>query len=110
MAIDSQAVELIRAEVLRAVAAVVEPLEKKLDEQDEWMNGLFLALQDLCQALAKERSPVLAAVIPGWEKIADQYDLACKGLYPDVSPERLEPRKLLYRILLTTGALRQLDE
>lgn len=110
MAIDSQFDELIRGAVQQAVSAAVEPLHKKLDEQDEWMNGLYLALLDLMQALAKEQSPELAQVIPAWMSAADHYELAKQGLYPDESPERLEPRKLLYRMLLTTGALRHLEQ
>lgn len=105
MAIDPQLAELIS----REVAAAVAPFEKKLDAQDEWANGLFLALEDLMQALLKESPALVASVIKDWQVASDRYDLACKGLYPDESPERLEPRKMLYRMLLTTGALRHLD-
>lgn len=107
---DPQLTELIRAEVQRAVAEATELLLKKLDEQDEWANGLLLALEDLMQALAKARSPVLETVIQDWQKAADHYELARQGLYPDESAQRLEPRKLLYRMLRATGALRHLEE
>lgn len=109
MAIDPHLAEWLNGEIQRAVSQAVEPLQKKLDEKVEWMDGLFLALLDLMQAMAKERSPELVQVIPIWMAAADHYELACKGLYPDASPEKLEPRKLLYRMLLTTGALRHLD-
>lgn len=106
MAIDPQLSELIRREVATAVA----PLEKKLDAQDEWMNGLFLALEDVMQALLKKHPALVAAAIKDWQVASDRYDLACQGLYQDESPERLEPRKLLYRMLRATGALQPLDE
>lgn len=108
MVIDPRLVEMLRGEVSRSVAAAIAPLEKKLDAQDEWMNGLYLVLEDLLHALAQERSPLLERLLPQLQEAAEQYPLACQGLLPDDSPHSLEPRKLLYRSLQHAGALRQL--
>ncbi|EPO8089460.1 hypothetical protein [Pseudomonas aeruginosa] len=102
MATDPQLSEQIR----REVAAAVAPLERKLEEQDEWMNGLFLALEDLLQALLRENPALVQSAIVDWQTAADRYELASQGLYPDETVQRLEPRKMLYRMLRATGALR----
>lgn len=101
MATENQVSEQIR----REVAAATAELRQKLDQQDEWMNGLFLALEDLMQALLRANPEMVEPAIADWQKAAEHYELASQGLYPDESPERLEPRKMLYRMLNATGAL-----
>lgn len=110
MATASEAHEQLRAEMRQAIAAAIAPLRQQLDQQDEWMNGLYLALLELLQATAKEQPAVIRRLLPAWEKVADRYEQMQRHPAANESPERLEPRKLLYRMLQTTGALRHLGD
>lgn len=109
MTTDPQQAEWLRGEIQQAVAAAIAPLQQALDAQDEWMNGLYLVLDELLHALAQERSPLLERLLPRLQEAADHYPLACQGLHSDDSPHSLEPRKLLYRSLQRAGALRHLE-
>lgn len=100
---------LLADEIRRAVAAEVAALERRLDDQDEWMNGLFLAIEDLMQALLREQPALVASAIRDWQAASDRYELARQGLYADESQKRLEPRKMLYQLLHATGALQPFE-
>lgn len=105
MATEFELTKRIRREVATALA----PFEKKLEAQDEWINGLFMAFEDLMQALLKENPALVQQAVKDWRCASDHYDLAGKGLYQSESRERLQPRKMLYRMLLASGALEQLE-
>ncbi|PAU86310.1 hypothetical protein CK507_15820 [Pseudomonas sp. WN033] len=89
-------------------------LRVKLDQADEWANGLYMALDDLVQILLKQNPALAIPLADRWRPVADCYAQLERGEVPvdsdgepkDVGPmQRLEARKILFRTLTAAGAL-----
>lgn len=85
----------------------IEQLRAEIDRVDEWATGLFQVLVDVLHPILKMHPEVAAAVAPHWRHASERFDAveANTGQLEDVDEtvERLEARKMLYRMFAIDG-------
>lgn len=91
-----------------ALRAEVERLRARIEEVDNWANGVFAVLQDVLLPLLKAQPELARHLEPRWRSAAEDYErLRAGGSLPeeaDMPLEQLEPAKMLYRQLTHSGA------
>ena len=102
MSLTPETTEWVRALLQQEIDKAVAPLHQKIDQLDDWSNGVFAALADLLPALLKKHPDIAADLEPMWAYASEQYDkLSSTGQADDFheTQELLEARKILYRQL-----------
>lgn len=87
-----------------ALEREVRELRAEIDRVDDWANGLFHVLLDLLPGLLKRHPELAASLAPKWREAAEQFDQMTQAQPSPVgrevaTPEFLEARKMLYRLL-----------
>ena len=85
----------------------IEQLRAEIDRVDEWSTGVFQVLTDVLQPLLRLHPDVAAEIAPQWRRASDRFDAveSNAGQLDDVDEtvERLEARKMLYRLFDSIG-------
>lgn len=94
---------------LTALRAEVAALRADIDQADEFAGGILVLLLDLMPSLLQVQPAIAEMVLPRWQRAAEKWDqLSQNPANSDDEDERagnLEARKMLYRMLETTGGL-----
>ena len=99
-----QMLATIDERVEQALQKRLEPIQRELDELDDFCNGLLLALAEVLPHIWKADEGISRTLAKTWGEAARQFDQIEKldGQHPDFDQtlELLRPRKVLYDILL----------
>lgn len=91
----------------------IEQLRAEIDRVDEWSTGVFQVLSDVLQPLLRLHPEVAAEIAPQWHRASERFDEvdANTGQLDnmDETVERLEARKMLYRMFDLLGLWPQPD-
>ena len=92
----------VKALIAQEVEQAVAPLRQKMDELDDWANGVFAALADVLPLLLKSQPEIARYLEPMWRDASERYDRIGSTDQADdfhETQELLEARKMLYRQL-----------
>lgn len=92
----------VKALIAQEVEQAVAPLRQKMDELDDWANGVFAALADVLPPLLKSQPEIARYLEPMWRDASERYDRIGSIDQADdfdETQELLEARKVLYRQL-----------
>jgi hypothetical protein len=99
-----QMLATIDERVESALQKRLEPIQRELDELDDFCNGLLLALAEVLPHIWKADEGISRTLAKTWGEASRQFDQIEKldGQHPDFDQtlELLRPRKVLYDILL----------
>lgn len=87
---------------LAAVKRDLLELNEKIERLDDWMNGVYAALEDLTVHSLRENPDLAGKLEPVWRQSAEQFALLeNEGQAEDLNEtvELHEARKKLYRLL-----------
>jgi len=102
MSLTPETTEWVRALLQQEIEKAVAPLHQKIDQLDDWTNGVFAALSDLLPPLLKKYPDIATDLEPMWRYASEQYDTLSSTDQADdfdETQELLEARKVLYRQL-----------
>ncbi|HQU78000.1 MAG TPA: hypothetical protein PLU47_00885 [Azonexus sp.] len=97
-------VESLREEIA-GLRVEVEALRAETDRVDDWVLGLFCALEDVLRPLLRSNPELANSIAPDWQEAAARFDLLTNNPAEGQAdcfhetPDKLEARQLLYRRL-----------
>lgn len=104
-----EAAAWVDARIAIANARTAATIRTDIDKVDDWCDGMFVALRDVLQQLLTYCPGLADDLAPSWRAVAELYDqVNALGLRAadDQPIEFLQARKMLYRMLVAQGVMR----
>lgn len=101
--VSAETAAWMRVQMTIAAARAVEPLQQRLESNEEWSHGLFVVLANIVPTLLKSHPELAAKVETHWREAAEKYQrITESGQQREGcdTADFLEARKIIYGLAL----------